>query len=524
MKKINFLKLSLQITCIAAFVGCTDLEELNLDGTDASGPVNAVSLLKTTYNDLRPFQDQGLMFAMDEMSSDALVGPTRGGDWDDVGKWRQFHEHQWTPENVELVNAYSALLSNVNNCNTIIEKGSGLEVVEARFIKAFLNYKVVDLFGQLPYRELNTPKSIDPKVYTRSEATAYIIKELEEILPNLPVRAKGAPEVANQDAARFLLAKLYLNKAVFTASNASGPYVFAPADMTKVVQYVDAMTNTLSPDYWDNFAIDNHKSDELVFVSRNDETGSGNVRSRWHMGNHYYQTPSGWNGFTTLAEYYDRYNPTDKRIFNPKPSVLAINGYNLGFQVGQMKNGADTDANGKTVAGIEAGTLNLNDRNGSPLVFTKSITMRTGGNTLETAGIRGVKYEPDLAKNSNGVGYNDDSVVKNDYVLMRYSDALLMKAEAIVRGGSGSIGTIMSDIAARTGTGDAPSPATLEGIYLERGRELWWEGWRRNDMIRFGKFLQSRELKSGVSNSKYLLYPLPTAALYNPNIKQNPGY
>jgi hypothetical protein len=159
------------------------------------------------------------------------------------------------------------------------------------------------------------------------------------------------------------------------------------------------------------------------------------------------------------------------------------------------------------------GTTALQDRNGAPLVFTPAVTMITAGATLETAGIRGMKYIPDAAN----IGSPE-----NDYVLMRYSDALLMRAEAILRGGTGSAGTVLADLAARAGTAAAPN--TLEGIYAERGRELWWEGWRRNDMIRFGKFLEIKALKPYVSNAKFALFPIPAGALLNPNIKQNPGY
>ena len=124
-----------------------------------------------------------------------------------------------------------------------------------------------------------------------------------------------------------------------------------------------------------------------------------------------------------------------------------------------------------------------------------------------------MKYIPDAVNLGNP---------DNDLVLMRYSDALLMKAEAILRGGSGNAGSVLADLATRAGV--APAANTLDGIYAERGRELWWEGWRRNDMIRFGKFLEARELKPYVSESKYLLYPIPADALFNANLKQNPGY
>lgn len=500
MKKISLFRSIIFGSALVLGASCSNLDEENLDGPNKGAAIDATSRLQTAYRDLRAFQAQGQMFAMCEMSSDALVGPTRGGDWDDNGLWRQIHLHTWTAEHAEVRNAYNSLLGMVNNCNDVINNGTGSVVTEARFLRAFGYYNVLDLFGQAPYRPEGSSPSADPLVFTRAEGTAYVISELEAILPNLPDRVAGSPDKANKDAARFLLAKLYLNKGVFTAANTAGPYTFAAADMTKVVQYVDAMTNTLSTDYWDNFAPANNTSNELVFTSKNVLGDGGDVRSRWHMGTHYNQTPSGWNGFTTLSDYYDKYNPSDLRIKNPKPSVIANNGYNLGFLVGQQYG--------------PGGTTPLNDRIGNPLVFTNITNIIASGSTLETSGIRGIKYEPDAANLEKPA---------NDYVLMRYSDALLMKAEAIARGGSGSLGTIAADLAARSGQ-PAVDLSNLDNIYAERGRELWWEGWRRNDMIRFGKFLNARSLKAYASDPKYLLYPLPTAALYNPNIKQNPGY
>jgi hypothetical protein len=93
----------------------------------------------------------------------------------------------------------------------------------------------------------------------------------------------------------------------------------------------------------------------------------------------------------------------------------------------------------------------------------------------------------------------------NDYVFMRYSDALMMKAEAIARGGAGT-----NDVAKLTAlvsrSGQVGTFPTLDGIYKERGKELWLEGWRRNDMVRFGTFLAERQLKPYVSANKYALY------------------
>jgi hypothetical protein len=158
------------------------------------------------------------------------------------------------------------------------------------------------------------------------------------------------------------------------------------------------------------------------------------------------------------------------------------------------------------------GTVALNDRNGNPLVYTAAVTLITSGKTLETAGIRMQKYIPDA---SNVAQPN------NDYVFMRYSDALMMKAEAIARGGAGTNDVAkLTALVSRSGQ-VGTFPTTLDGIYKERGKELWLEGWRRNDMVRFGTFLAERQLKPYVSANKYALYPIPSDALFNANLSQN---
>jgi starch-binding outer membrane protein, SusD/RagB family len=98
-----------------------------------------------------------------------------------------------------------------------------------------------------------------------------------------------------------------------------------------------------------------------------------------------------------------------------------------------------------------------------------------------------------------------------------------MKAEAITRGGAGTLGTEANKIATRSNTTLSYDLTNLVDIYKARGHELWEEGWRRNDMIRFGKFLDARPTKA-LSDVKRVLYPIPASALVNPNITQNAGY
>jgi hypothetical protein len=443
-----------------------------------------------------------------------MVGPTRGGDWDDNGVWRQIHTQTWAPDHGEVKNAWNSLLSNVYNCNLIIENGgTASQVLQARFLRAWYYYNVVDLFGQAPYRPAGSALTDDPKVWSRAEATDFIIAELEAIVNSLPARTANDASIANKDAAHFLLAKVYLNKGVFKATNPAGPYTFDAADMTKVVQHVDALTNTLDTTvgsgYWNNFQPNNNTSNEIIFSSKNIQGGAGgNMQSKWRMCNHYNQTPDGWNGFATVADYYSTFNPADKRAHFSTPAIIAAFGNGVGFLEGQIYK-----PGGVEIVRDRIAIKGTNPVQYQPLVYTAAVTLITSGATLESAGVRGIKYVPDAAN----LGSPD-----NDLILMRLSDALLMKAEAIARGGSGSVGTIMSQLATRAGV--TAAAATLDGIYAERGRELWWEGWRRNDQIRFGKFLAARALKPYTSDAKYLLYPIPADALFNSNLSQNPGY
>lgn len=509
MKRINIVKSIFFIGTIAFGVSCTNLDEEVLDGfvtTGGGGNPNTGAFLQSAYEGLRGFQDQDKMFTLQEMSGDGLVGPTRGGDWDDNAKWRQFHVHTWGPDNVEVRNAWNSLLTNVYNCNLVIyNQATDSQKIQARFLRAFYYYNVIDFFGQAPYREEGSAITDDPKYWTRKEATAFVISELEAIIGQLPARNPTDASIANADAAHLLLAKLYLNKGVFNADNAAGPYTFDAADMNKVISHVDAITSSgLATEYWSNFAPTNNTSNEIIFSSKNVLGSGGGIQSRWRMGMHYNQTPDGWNGFATVAEYYDRFDAADDRRQHTSPDIITFYGNPIGFQYGQMYK--------------PGGVVPLKDRKGNPLFYTKELTMITSGPTLETAGIRTQKYEPDHANLGNP---------ENDYVLMRYSDALLMKAEAALRGGTGGAATaktIIDQIDVRAKLPAGSTPATLDGIYLERGKELWYEGWRRNDMIRFEKFLAPRELKPIASDPKYALYPIPADALFNKNAKQNPGY
>ncbi|HEY8960038.1 RagB/SusD family nutrient uptake outer membrane protein, partial [Chitinophaga sp.] len=307
--------------------------------------------------------------------------------------------------------------------------------------------------------------------------------------------------------ARFLLMKIYLNKGAFL--NRKAP-TFDAADMQKVIALADELTAsgyTITPNYFDNFAKDNDaKSKENIFTQQNGP-GISNIRNgnnvycRWMCTLHYSQNPSGWNGFTTLSDFYDSFEATDTRRGGDYPGVTNVSGLKVGFLIGQQYN-----QNGEKIL----------DRSKRPLIFTREVELRATGDQVEMSGIRVVKYPPDMG--SSG------SEATNDFVFFRYADALLMKAEALIRTGNAPAALlIVNDLRAKRGATPLLT-MDLTKMLAERGRELYWEGWRRQDLIRFGKYLDAWQLKSA-SDPKYLLFPIPTSDLaVNPNLVQNPGY
>lgn len=508
----HIFKTALVITCSLGFTACSLKEDLgsNLNQQQADSLIKASQLLGSAYDNLQfAYQDFSQTWGMSEISTDEALGPTRGGDWDDNGVWRALHQHQWTADHAHIQATFSALLLEQFSATNVLNfHPSPRQEAEARFLRAFSMFAVLDLYGQVPFRQPGENLLEAPKVYKTAEGLDFIIAELNAIMPNLPdkVTAKDA-FVASKDAARFLLMKIYLNKGALL--NRQAP-TFDAADMQKVIALADEITAsgfTLQTKYFDTFAKDNDaKSTENIFTQQNGPgistvRNGNNVYCRWMCTLHYSQNPSGWNGFTTLSDFYDSFESTDTRRGGDYPGVTNVSGLKVGFLLGQQYN-----QNGAKIL----------DRSSRPLIFTREVELRATGDQVEMAGIRVVKYPPDMGSSGNNAS--------NDFIFFRYADVVLMKAEALLRtNNAGAALPIVNDLRSKRGASTWTS-IDLTKLLAERGRELYWEGWRRQDLIRFGKFLDAWQLKT-VSDPKYLVYPIPTSDLaVNPNLKQNPGY
>jgi starch-binding outer membrane protein, SusD/RagB family len=493
--------------------GCTKLDEkLRQDQNVAQtgGSVDVNGLIQSAYIQMQlPYQDQAQLWAAQEHTSDEAMGPTRGGDWDDNGIWRALHNHKWDADHIFLANTFRELGRVIFTTTDALQYNSTpAQKAEIRFIRAFVMFAMVDGWGVVPLREPGGSYSDNPKVLKGVEAINFIIAEVNAILNDLP--ATGPANKANRNAARVLLMKLYLNKGAF--ANRQAP-VFANDDMVQVNTLADQIigsgTYSLSNNVFTNFYPNNDAiSTENIFTHLNiGGSRSGNVRSRWFCTMHYNQRPSSWNGFVTLADFYDKFEAGDQRrgqVINlPGGPANPGNRINTGFLIGQQYDLAvDTQ---------------LNDRKGNKLSFSRDVKIKETGNDLEVKGIRVVKYPIDYVSGDNA---------NNDYVFYRYADVVLMKAEALLRQSSPNAAaalTLVNSVRTKRGASSFAS-IDLDKLIDERGREFYWEGMRRQDLIRFGKFLLPWAEKP-TDDPRALYFPIPNRELAtNPNLTQNPGY
>ncbi len=492
-------------------VCCSDLDEkledrLTLQQVEESTEgetVDVSALLTEVYNDLLDFHGSGGDI-MPEHVSDLLIAPTRGGDWDDNGAWRALHQHTWDADHNFLRNFFNRLNAGLFSAIDILQFDPNTQqAAEARYLRAFFVFWICDGWGQVPMRDPGAPLADIPYVLSSSEAIAFVISELEAIKGDLPVDAD--PWVATQAAANALLAKAYLNKAVYESADRQ-TFTFPAADMTAVISNCDAIINSgqfeLEANYYDNFDSDNGETSSEIIFCTNNRAGvqSNTMRGFWMSGTHYNQLPSGWNGFTTLADFYNSFEESDIRRGTEIPILKEQTGLMAGLLYGQQYNAAG-----------EA----LEDRQGNPLFFTLESPIIVSGAALEVSGVRVMKYIPDMTA---------EDVPGNDFPFLRYSDIMLTKAEALLRSGDSPAAlAIVNEIRAIRG---ATAMASLDeaSLLAERARELYQEGWRRNDLIRYGKFLQAWSEKPA-SDPRNLLWPFPSAQLVaNPGLVQNPGY
>ncbi len=437
--------------------------------------------------------------------------------WDDA-TIKDFHWQTWSPNDVFLTALYSRIfytvtISNefIRNANTAIGSASGTFLsdlnkfkAEARFLRALSYWHAIDMFGNTPFvTEDDLPGAFFPRAISRTDLFTYIENELKAIENDLPAPRQNEYARADRGAAWFLLAKLYLNAKVYIGIDKN----------TEALTYLNKVLTagySIDNNYNRLFCADNNQSPEIIFPIAFDGQNTqqyGGMTFLLHASNGGGMPLSGidggWGGIRTIKDFVAKFNITENNFAATKE-----------YQ-GADKRGMFFFDNSSWQWDItNVGT------------FTHGIGVTKFKNVTSTGG---------AAPNAHA------TFVSTDFPMFRLADAYLMYAEAVVRGGSGGdMATAVNYVNALrrraygNNSGDiTSSDLTLNFLLDERGRELYWEGHRRTDLIRFGQFTNGTYVwqwkggvKNGIQTSAHRnLYPIPVNDLNaNPNLRQNPGY
>ena len=474
-----------------------------------------LNTVATLYNYIGGHEDgQGLqgtcrgVYDLQTFGSDEAMLPTRGGDWYDGGLWQAMYRHSWSAGHDLPKNAWLYLYKVITLCNRSIEQinshRSMLEpadyeayVAEVRGLRAIYYWYLMDLFGRVPLVTSTDVSMNEVKQSERSEVFRFVVDELEYAYSILPVeKSVTIGEYYGRvtaDVVAFTLAKVMLNAEVYSGT----PH------WQEVIDYCDileAMGYQLEANYTDNFKIHNENSSENIWTIPMDKNLYTNQQQNLYRSYHYRHAAA--YGFTAengscatkkVLEVFDYGTWSEDYRF-----YINYWGYNA----------YDLQGN------------NVLDRMGQPLIYyPREVELDLSGSPyVETAGARMKKYEVDPNATKDG------KLMDNDIVLFRYADVLLMRAEAKLR--LGQDGQADFD-AVRTRAGMEPRPITLQNLLDERLLELCWEGWRRQDLIRFGQYesLYDGSDKVNEADGHTTLFPIPADVMaLNHNLVQNPGY
>ena len=542
-----------------------------------------------------------MLFNLNEITTDhAVVG------WGDPGL-PDLHGMYWSSSNDFTEAMYYRLAQAVSFSNSFIKNASELSgdevsvfVAEARFLRAFAYYNLLDLYGNVP---LTTEISTElPTQSNRTELFNFIESELMEI-ESILLASNEYGRVDNI-AAHALLSRLYLNAEAWTGQD----------------RYADCITysqNVINSGYSLNMndANGNGTAYDELFMADNDVNGAQNefiftlnfdgMQSQTYGGTTFlvhaaiggsmnpgnFGVNGGWGGLRTTKNLVNQFtvdldalnsslgsqsdwglvgsatpngwNGPDVEMYQTGPQEFSIYtelvsgelkfrfNEDWGNNFGDNGNDGTLEAGGANIP-ISAGTyfivmdLGSGSYTISPFSSDKRGMFYSDGQNLEIESIPPFEDGYAVTKwtniDSNGNQGSDSSgdFVDTDIPLIRLAEIYLNYAEATLRGGGGDTNTAVSLINQIRERGFGGSSGaissgdlTLDFIIDERSRELYWEGLRRTDLIRYNRFTSSSYLwpfkgnePTGVGVDEYRnLFPLPANVVaINSNLTQNEGY
>ena len=507
---------------------------------------------------------------MQSLSTDEAILPARGGNWYDASNgYNHVHLHDWGPDNGWTNTCWSWLAQVVGVCNQVsYTVGASTQpdafkkagVAELKVVRDMAYFMLMDLYGNVPLDSAYGDFPTHPNV-PRAQVFSFIESDLKAALPYLSTDGSAAMYGrANRYTAYAILAKMYLNAEYYTGTARYADCVAACDSIINAgggsFYAVEARATYLKQFYPNNgpgfkeciFAIP-YDPNAIPFPG----TNGYNYRARYDLnrnqgiqfhysgskagsivdpvGNVTYAAGAGWQVSkpsgpeSTLPSFYSYfYDPNDIRN---KQWLTGLQYWPDGnpVMVQTTKGGFDATYQGSDKGAIYVYQLNL-----TPDVYFRTDPNSGANPSLfdlgndEIAwnmGYRNIKFYPDSINTSN-------KNQNNDVPVFRYSDILLMKAEAILRGAPVTRGQTALSLANQVRAGRTTAAPwtniTLDSVYNERCREFTWETWHRNDMIRFGKYEGAWGFKTNTDVYRRI-FPIPnTALLLNPRLTQNPGY
>lgn len=472
-----------------------------------------------------------------ELAADQQAWPQKGRHGYDAGDHIRQHYHTWTADEGRLRDAWSLIFTGLGFTNAALGDITKLDpvavgmtqqemdeiIAELKVMRAFHYLKAMDMWGNIPISENIASGSGElPATQPRAQVFDYVKTQLEENVPKLQKYNDELIGRISQTAGYAMLAELYLNAAKWTGT-AMWDQCIAACD--KIISgeaggLPGGAAPKLSPDINAAFNNTNQKNPEALFqVAYSRKGGFTFDWGGFYFGYDYMKQAldvsyGGWNAFVTIPTAFDAYAANDLRkkdwfLFGP-----------------QYKYGTTTPV------------LGTEEYNGKPLIFVNSIRRESEGDVTsqgsmtkgeENSGARFNKYKSGTIRDVN---YQE-----NHYMVYRLTEIYFNKAEALMRKNGGAATaeavTLINDSRKRAFTA-AEWPAamyttaslTLDELLKERGREFMFEGKRREDLIRFGKFVSMAWWDHTPSNDPNKeLFPIPNTQLgANPKLQQNPGY